>query len=57
MSAVEAASAPNGSMEESDRTSGIGTSLYIAPEVAISRSYNEKVSSGVVSSCLIGADA
>ncbi|KAK4689653.1 eukaryotic translation initiation factor 2-alpha kinase 4, partial [Tremellales sp. Uapishka_1] len=30
------------SADLSDRTSGIGTSLYIAPEVAISRSYNEK---------------
>ena len=28
--------------DPSERTSNIGTSLYIAPEVAISRSYNEK---------------
>jgi translation initiation factor 2-alpha kinase 4 len=44
MTTVEAAAAPNGELDFSDRTSGIGTSLYIAPEVAISRSYNEKVS-------------
>lgn len=48
MGAVEAASVPPGvnggpMVEDPDRTSGIGTSLYIAPEVAISRSYNEKV--------------
>lgn len=52
MGAVEAASTPHGGetiVEDPDRTSGIGTSLYIAPEVAISRSYNEKVS---IETCL-----
>lgn len=31
------------SAEHLDRTSNIGTSLYIAPEVLVSKSYNEKV--------------
>jgi len=47
MTAVEVAAAPNGEIDYTDRTSGIGTSLYIAPEVAISRSYNEKVSASI----------
>ncbi|WVR08793.1 hypothetical protein IAU60_005851 [Kwoniella sp. DSM 27419] len=43
MTAIEhAASGPGLLADEIDRTSNIGTSLYIAPEVAISRSYNEK---------------
>lgn len=29
--------------EPSERTSNIGTSLYIAPEVLLSKTYNEKV--------------
>ncbi|WVQ95416.1 hypothetical protein IAU59_002513 [Kwoniella sp. CBS 9459] len=42
MTAIEVASGPSTLVDEVDRTSNIGTSLYIAPEVAISRSYNEK---------------
>ncbi|KAK8850742.1 hypothetical protein IAR55_004662 [Kwoniella newhampshirensis] len=42
MTAIEAASGPHSLTDDVDRTSNIGTSLYIAPEVAISRSYNEK---------------
>ncbi|WWC92548.1 uncharacterized protein L201_007507 [Kwoniella dendrophila CBS 6074] len=42
MTAIEVASGPALLADEVDRTSNIGTSLYIAPEVAISRSYNEK---------------
>lgn len=45
MTAIEIASGPIAStIDNIDQTSNIGTSLYIAPEVAISRSYNEKVS-------------
>jgi len=43
MTAIETASVQQTQADHSDRTSGIGTSLYIAPEVAISRFYNEKV--------------
>lgn len=32
------------SSNDIDKTSNIGTSLYIAPEVLVSKSYNEKVS-------------
>ncbi|EAL17471.1 hypothetical protein CNBM1630 [Cryptococcus deneoformans B-3501A] len=43
MTAIETASGPIAStIDNIDQTSNIGTSLYIAPEVAISRSYNEK---------------
>ncbi|WVF67821.1 hypothetical protein IAT40_002582 [Kwoniella sp. CBS 6097] len=42
MNALEVVSNPATLLDEVDRTSNIGTSLYIAPEVAISRSYNEK---------------
>nr|XP_019050908.1 PEK/GCN2 protein kinase [Kwoniella bestiolae CBS 10118]OCF29838.1 PEK/GCN2 protein kinase [Kwoniella bestiolae CBS 10118] len=42
MTAIEVASGTAALADEVDRTSNIGTSLYIAPEVAISRSYNEK---------------
>ncbi|OCF54570.1 PEK/GCN2 protein kinase [Kwoniella mangroviensis CBS 10435] len=42
MNAIEVSSGPATLADEVDRTSNIGTSLYIAPEVAISRSYNEK---------------
>ncbi|OXG72558.1 eukaryotic translation initiation factor 2-alpha kinase [Cryptococcus neoformans Gb118] len=43
MTAIEIASGPIAStIDNIDQTSNIGTSLYIAPEVAISRSYNEK---------------
>ena len=43
MAAVESATVQQPQIDFSDRTSGIGTSLYIAPEVTISKSYNEKV--------------
>ena len=36
------------SLNPSERTSGIGTSLYIAPEVAASRSYDTKVNDSVI---------
>ncbi|ODN77808.1 hypothetical protein L202_04931 [Cryptococcus amylolentus CBS 6039] len=43
MTAIEVASGPATDIADHiDQTSNIGTSLYIAPEVAISRSYNEK---------------
>nr|ODN99778.1 PEK/GCN2 protein kinase [Cryptococcus depauperatus CBS 7855] len=43
MTAIETASGPAiQTMDTIDQTSNIGTSLYIAPEVIISRSYNEK---------------
>ncbi|KAL0241915.1 hypothetical protein I308_106089 [Cryptococcus tetragattii IND107] len=43
MTAIEIASGQIASpVDNIDQTSNIGTSLYIAPEVAISRSYNEK---------------
>ncbi|WVQ86282.1 hypothetical protein IAT38_008450 [Cryptococcus sp. DSM 104549] len=42
MTAIEVASGPGLLADNVDQTSNIGTSLYIAPEVAISRSYNEK---------------
>lgn len=35
------------SSSDIDKTSNIGTSLYIAPEVLVSKSYNEKVGRAV----------